>query len=298
MGILIGAKILILNSTGVRLFSTQWSTSEGTNFTIPGISGVATMLTWLLLMMIPVVCRKVKISISIIIMISVVLSASRGDLMKVGIYLIIAWMVVYGKQILKYKKNFLKIMLLVLVILIIFGVWGNYRQKMRGWTSTTIGSLLESRTDNEIINWTFGYTGINFDVLKQIYIEEEKEYEFKALLVPIVRLVGGNTSVVSYYESLETHGINGFNAGTFLAVFIRELGCLYFIDIILLGSLVGILNQLCIIVNFKGGRIFLITQTALAFFGNYYLNVNMFFSLIVGILFHLFFRFEKGIVTY
>ena len=155
--------------------------------------------------------------------------------------------------------------------------------------SSTIGRLLSSRTNNAVINWFYGYTGINFDVLKQSIIEGEKVGKFKALLIPLMRIFGGSKSVLLYEESLFTQGLNGFNATTFLSRYIKELGAFYIVDIILLALLVCSLDYLCYVVNFKGGRVMLLAMTALTFFADYYLNVvNLLFTLIIGIFIHLF----------
>ena len=160
----------------------------------------------------------------------------------------------------------------------------------RGWKdpATAISNLLESRTDNMVINWAYGYTGINFDVLKQEFIEKEKTEEFKALFLPVIRILGGNKAIEEYNKTINTRGLNDFNASTFLSYYIRELGLFYFIDVILTALIVILLDWLCCLVGFKGGRLFLLMMTALTFFGNYYIMPNLFFTMIIGIIYYAF----------
>ena len=274
----------IFKQTGIRLISNSWLSTQSNVFIIPGRSGIANMLMWLTVMMFPIAKKKwIKILMAVVPVLCCVLSAKRGDLMRIFIFYGIYWMGSYGKYFLT-KRNFTRLIIIIFIMLISFGLIGNFRQKKRGWTTTTIGTLLESKINNDIVNWTYGYTAINFDVLKQEYIDQDKNIEFKALLVPMMRLFEGNEAVENYYESYSTNGLNGFNAATFLGDFIRELGVFYFIDVVLLGLIVAGLDILCSISGFKGGHILLIMMVALTCFGNYILNVNLFFTLIVGVI--------------
>lgn len=277
-------KLRIFLIVGFRVFSNSWSTAQTEQFVMQGDSGVASMFMWLSLMMVPVIKRRwLKICAIAVPIMCAFLSASRGDFMRMAIYLLVLWIACYGSRFFS-RKNIIKLSLIAVILIVLFSVWGSYRQQKRGWSEkTTMGYLLNSRTDNEVINWAYGYTGINFDVLKQEYIEGDITNEFKALLVPLMRLTGGSSAVESYYKSVETKGLNGFNASTFLANFVKELGMLYFIDIILLAMMIIVLDMLALSVRFVGGHLFIIMMTALTIFGNYYINVNMFFSIIIGI---------------
>ena len=285
---------------GIRFFSTSWRTKEQTEFVISGVSGLAYMFMWLTLMLIPTISKKkLKLVAVIIPGICIVLSAIRQNFIIMSFFLIFVWGVQYGRDLLS-RQNIIKLTIIVAIIVILFGVWGNYRQQKIGWTNAnlSIGRLLSSRTDNVIINWLYGYTGLNFDVLKQSIIEGEKTGEFKALLVPVMRIFGGSKSILSYEESLFTHGLNGFNASTFLSRYIKEQGVFYIIDIILLAFLVCFLDFLCYMVSFKGGRVLLLTMTALTCYGDYYLSIiNLFFTLIIGIILHLFIQKNIGIIS-
>ncbi len=282
-------KIYIYNVKGIRFFSTLWRTEEAMAFTIPGATGMADIFLWLSLMMVPVIRKKwLKVLAILVPTVCIVLSASRQDFIILGVYIGLAWGMRYGKQFFS-KKNTIRCLAMLMIMLVIFSVWGNYRQKKIGWTNVgaSIAFFMESRTDNFIVNWVYGYTGINFDVLKQEVIEKEKTEEFRALVLPIMRIFGGTEAVLEYENEVRTYGLNGYNASSFLGRYIREFGVFYLVDIMLLAVLVIILDYLCCLADFRGGQVFLLTMTALTFFGDYYMGVvSMFFAIVIGIIIH------------
>ena len=287
--VVLKSRIFIL--TGIRLFSNSWKTAERELFVVPVESGLSDLFMWLSLMLVPMMKKKYLKFFGILIpILFTVLSATREYFIFICIFVSFLWMLHYGKKLFM-KTNICKILIIFIGMLVIFSVWGNYRQIKRGWADpqNAVKELLESNTDNMVINWVYGYTGINFDVLKQNYIEKDVSGDYRALLVPMIRILEGSNGVKIYKDTLKIDGINGFNASTFLSLFIKELGVFYFVDVFLLGIIVIVLDKLCCLSEFQGGKIFLLVMTSLTFYGNYYLiYANLFYSLVAGIILSLF----------
>ncbi len=282
------SKVLLFRITGIRFISAKWSVKNNENFIVQGHTGISQILMWLSIMMIPVAKRRVKIINIITVIVFSILSAARGDLMRIGIYLLLMWVISYGKKFIS-MRNVKNLIILMILLLAFFSVWGNYRQNQRyGKNVYNISTYTESIVNKNAIDWIYAYTALNFDILKQEYIEREHSGEFQALFIPIIRIIQGSKEVEAYYNQFTTRQINGFNAATFLEYFIFESGPLYFIPILFLGLLVSVLDMLCYTIDFDGGHIFLLMQTVLTIFGNYYLQVNMFLALILGLSINLF----------
>lgn len=279
-------KLIIFNKTGIKFFASSWAGMTGNEFVVPGLSGVVEMLMWISLMMIPSLKKGMKVAVAFsALLLSGVLMASRGNMMRIGIYLALCF--VYAKRTSLFTKRNVCILVSVFLIGIIgFGIAGDFRQAQRGWdmSQITIGSLLESRTRNNIINWAFAYTGISFDVLKQIYIPMEPSGGLSSLLMPLMRLFGGNELVMETVAASTTHGLNGFNASTFLSGFVADLGIWYFGGVALLALLVAFLARCAKCIEATGVYVFLMMLAALCLFGNYYFSPNLFFSIIAALL--------------
>ena len=281
----------VFSMTGIRAFGNEWLSSQSSNYVIQGSSGMSNLFMWLCLMMVPVVNKKLKIILIIIPFSCAFLSASRGDVMRIALYLLLMWMASVGKKIVT-KRNTRKFMIIVAIILVFFSEYGNYRQEKRGWSST-IGYMLQSKVDNDVINWAYAYSAINFDVLK-LYTLSEPTMEIELLYTPIMRITEGVDAVENYYNSMYISGLHGFNAATFLSYFIKETGYFYFFQVAILAIIVGIMNKICLSINFKGGHIFLLMLTILNVFGNYYLIVSLLYSLIAGMILYFISDIEKS----
>ena len=271
----------VFSMTGIRAFGNEWLSSQSSNYVIQGSSGMSNLFMWLCLMMVPVVNKKLKIILIIIPVFCAFLSASRGDIMRIALYLLMMWMAFAGKKIAT-RRNIRKFMIIVAIILVFFSAYGNYRQEKRGWNST-IGYMLQSKVDNDLINWAYAYSAINFDVLK-LYTSSEPTMEIELLYTPIMRITEGADAVENYYNSMYISGLHGFNAATFLSYFIKETGYFYFFQVAILAIIIGIMDKICLSINFKGGHIFLLMLTTLNVFGNYYLIVSLLYSLIAGMI--------------
>lgn len=276
------AVLYMFGKIGIRFTSDDWNSAESIYYTIPGVSGMVGAISWLLLILLPELKYKYKIVFLITTLITAVLMAKRGDAMRIVLF---AMMYVVSMQKKMTAKTILRLIFAAIVGMIVFAEWGNYRQLQRGWDdSQTIGLLLESSVENNVVNWIFAYIGINYDVMKQLYIDAPFTWDVQELFLPVIRVLGDASAVAEYYDSVNTHGLHGFNAVPFIAYFIHELGPLYIISVAILGGLVSLASNICTSLNIRGGNILLMMLTSMCFFGDYYLNVNTFFSLLLSII--------------
>ena len=202
--------------------------------------------------------------------------------MRVSMFIILFFFVAKPKFQLSKKQ----ILLFLLALVIVFGSFsflGNYRQAARGSTNFEITEKINSRIDNDAINWVYAYSAFNFEVLNQTVISGTPTGEIKELVKPLTRLVNGNEAVAE--DVTTSFGINGINATTFLSPFIREVGGWYFAEIAVLALIVGVIGRICSSLNFVGGYSFLCMLTALTIFTDYYLQPVYFFSILLGIFF-------------
>lgn len=284
--------IRLINETGIRFVSDDWGSIASVNYRIAGLSGLINILNWLLLMLMPEVKDRYKILFAITTFTCSVLMAKRGDGMRVLLFCIMYLCMNYGKKLL-INKNLIKIGVVISCVLVLFSIWGNYRQIQRGWQSyMTIGIVLGSKIENDVFNWLYGYTGMNFENLKQLYIDNVYTYEIKEIFLPIIRIVEGTSGLESYYEEYATYGLGGFNAVPFTAHFIRELGPFYFISVLLLGVIIISFINLGKILEIKGLHVFLMMLMGFSFFGNYFLNISYFYSMVAIIIVYLLFDFR------
>lgn len=276
-------KVYIFHRTGIRLFSNAWSTSQSPSFIIPGISGISSMFMWLTLMMLPDVSnQKLKMTVIFLaILLDGIFPASRGNAMRIVLMAIFLYVYKHGQHVF-YRRNLTKCICIVITIFVIFSFWGDIRQEKRGYgTEYNIGLYLGSYLNNDTINWIYSYTALNFDVLKQCFLGREPTYELHALLLPIMRISSGNKTIQTYYDSIYTNGLKGFNASTFLSNFILEFGAFYFVEIVVLGLIVSLLSLWCRWCKLRGGYAYLLMLTAFSFFGNYYLVPFFLYTLLI-----------------
>lgn len=290
-------KIYIVSQTGIRLFDGNWDDTRLTLYIIPGVSALNDILMYILLMQIPMIkSNKFKlVLIVLIILLSGILMAKRGNIVR--IFLFLFFYVLYNFKNKISLKNKLVVFLCIVIFFISFASIGNYRQKMRGIDNVNniISQNLGVDLGTPVFNWVYAYIGINHDVMKQIFYEYPNTFSLKGLYLPLGRLVHGNQWVSNYYDYYKTHGINGFNASTFLSFYIADWGQLYFICLIIYGIILGFILRLCIFMRYHGGYIFLITFGSLLFFGNSFIMPTVFFSIIIGIFFRFFIYSGKNV---
>lgn len=290
-------KIYIISQTGIRLIDNNWDDTRLDLYIIPGMSALSDILMYVLLMEIPMIkSKRVKlVVVTLIILMSGILMAKRGNIVRIFIYLF--FYVLYNfKNKISLKNKFL-VLIFIVVFFISFASIGNYRQKMRGIDNVNniISQNLGVNLGNPVFNWMYAYVGLNHDVMKQIYYEYPNTFSFKGLYLPLGRLIFGNQWVGNYYDYYKTHGINGFNASTFLSFYIADWGQLYFICLMIYGVILGFILRLCISLRYHGGYIFLITFGSLLFFGNSFISPTVFFSIIIGIFFRFFIYSKKNV---
>ena len=282
--------LIIFKQTGIRLFSKVYNNinNEAEIFVIPGLTGLASMLTWLLLFYLPHVKKiwKVLIIMSTLLLYGVMMF-SRGNIMRIFVFCVVCYMC-YLKTDLFTRKNIIKFFGIAILSVILFALLGTIRQSLR-WDKDS-ASVIEFY-NNEFLNinignlfWIWGYTIINFDVIK-MYYNFESPYQIQTLVSPLQRFV----DKASYEQFLNRaaqneykYGLGGFNASTFLTNYIIDLKEFFFIEVFILGVIVGIFTWYAWKNKFIGIYSFILTLIILMIFGDYFMNPNFLFTLIFG----------------
>ncbi|KAI4443426.1 hypothetical protein C824_005961 [Schaedlerella arabinosiphila] len=281
----------LYSKTGIRFFSGGFYSGQETDYIVPGLSGISYILSYMLLMQTPNMQRKEKILIvGMLVMTQGVFGVHRGEMMRIFIYIFISYMCSKKENLIN-KKNISKIIVVLLVLVIFFGVVGNYRQNTiyeaeNAITTFSITKKIKSRIDSSIINWIYAYTAINIDVLKASIsmIPSNKNVKIEFVFLPLDRLINGNSSVEEYYSRIDFGGISGINATTFLEPYIYDMGKLFFVELLI----AGIVYSLFLIYSKKYSRgtyYFIIMLISLTVFGDYMFSPNRFYAIIASLVF-------------
>lgn len=283
-------KIVIWRKVGYALLTVENTRYiNGSDFTVSGVSGISFVIMWMLLMLFPNYYNKKIKSIIIIsfIIFESILNVNRGNIIRIFLYLAFLFLLerkVSHKVI--DKKTIIMLSITCFLIFLAFSVFGNYRQTSGG-NFFSVKLFLNGRVDNDILNWIYAYTAINFDVLK-LYYNVSPLYIPTQIMMPFIRLINNYINIESYYSYFSNIGIGGMNASTFLSDTIRDFGMLYFIELIPMAFIIGIISNFGKKKKkFIGIRAFLFMNISVMIFGNYLFSPSYFFSLIAGIMINL-----------
>lgn len=278
--------LYIFMTKGIRMFSNQLKSQQQSLYVVEGISGLIDVLAWLLLMLsFSTKRKKLKFLMISCPILFTLMNASRTLTMRMLVFMISYFLYARGKRA-GSGKTLTRVMILGVIIIVAFGLWGNYREKTAGWMTVTIGDALQSTSNNSVFNWMYSYTAFNFDVIKQVVIEKTFPFRFQALFLPVIRLIYGSAAVGEYNKivSEEVGSIKGFNGSTFLLHSIYEMKYFYFIELILLSIIIMLFAKLSKSVDFRGGYVYFIMASIMTVFGNYYLDINGFYAVILGVI--------------
>lgn len=283
--------LYIFSKTGVRIISGAYDSARSVSFVIPGVSGLTMMVMWILLMFIPYVKFKKKCCIVIsTILLNGICMFKRGDIMRVLFFVILYYIYIHKEQILN-KRMIRKIIIIFTVVIITFFSIGNIRTRLRNGgvavnATSAINNSLQSNVNLRELGWVFGYTVINFDVLKLFYTEEPA-YKMSSLLLPVTRLLHGSQGTVLFENRLTPElkrGVNGFNASTFLSNYILDFGMFFVVELFALGFIISLLIRITKVQGLTGPYIYIMLLTVLTILGDYYTLPNYVFSLFGGIM--------------
>ena len=276
----------IFKTKGIRFFSNTLKSEQQSLYVVSGISGLIDVLAWLLLMLSFSTKKKVlKILMILCPILFTFFSASRTLTMRMLIFMGCYVFYSKGKKAANSKSIF-RAMFFGVGVIVGFGVWGNYREKVSGFMTISISAALQSVSNNTIFDWLYAYSAFNYDVIKQVVIEKNFPFRFRALLRPILRVVGGSSAIGQYNKivSSEVGSIKGFNGSTFLLHPIFELKYFYFIELFILAVIVAIMAKISKTLNFRGGYVYYIMASVMTVFGEYYLDINGFYAVVMGII--------------
>lgn len=278
----------IFIKTGIRLFSGNYLSTGTSAFVLPGISGLVYLLMWILLMYVPHVSVKLQLLIYVsTVVLSGICMVKRGDIMRITLFFILYYVYRLRNKIFS-RKVLTRLVFLAFIFLLGFISLGNIRSMLRNGgegsisDGSKINSFLESNIDVGNLAWIYSYSAINFDVLK-LYTSQEPEYSLRTIFLPITRIVDGSQGVVDYDTRVtveQSKGLHGFNAATFMSNFITDLGLFYFIEIFILGIIIGLIIMFSKSNELIGIYVFNLMNVVMAVFGNYFTNPNYVFAMI------------------
>lgn len=295
-------KMVNFYMTGIRLFDHDFSNDGAKNYMIGGLSGISELLMWISLMFIPVVKKRLRIIIAAgCFLLYGVFAVSRNNMMTIAIFLAVCLMQHYGRRFLNNRKLIRSLAVMSVVVLVAFTLFGNYRQQQRGWNnvSGTIEYLLDSKSTSSVVNWTYAYTSINYDVVLQCMAEAYHPGSLYSVLEPLARLFGNVSAIAKYNDEVfHIHGLHGFNASTIWGPTIYELGDMYLFGVFLLGLIVGTWILIARSEGAKGFEVYLVTWAAMSVFGNFYtISVYFFTSIAACAVFLLVDTHERNVTT-
>lgn len=272
-------KLYIGLSVGFRVFEYGDITQiqSGDKFKVSGITGLAVIFQWMLLIFAPYVKRKyIFIGIVSIIIFSGFLDVKRGDLVRIFIFFLIYWYFLNYKMNKINSKKIFFIATSLLLFIYLFSLYGEYRLLERGGYEGIIKDYLGSQIDSILVSWIFSYLALNFDVLK-LYFDVTPQYEithfFSFFMHDVDRIAFGMETTIS-----------GFNATTFIQPYFLDFGYFYWLEVILVFSILGALIIVAKKINFVGIYIFFLMLLFLMLFGDYFVNRTMFLTIITSIL--------------
>lgn len=273
-------KIYISTKVGWRIESLFISTFliSGDEYSIPGFSGFAITIQWLLLIFAPYTKKKYVVISATLITFFSIMHVKRGDILRMVVFFII-WYIssIYNKQLLYKTKHFLlKLSLSLFVIFSIFTFLGNIRELARNSTDDVMARNIGIENAPYYLSWFYGYIPINYEILRYYYIDNPKEStcEYSALKNLFI------SDQKQYYE----YSLNGFNASTFLTTFIKDFGDLYFYEMIIFGLYIGCIILLIKAEKFKGLYMYILSIFSLSYFGNYFETRSINFAIIISLI--------------
>jgi hypothetical protein len=188
---------IIFMKKGIPLLSPTRDSNTGDMFSIPGISGFLGMLKWTLLMLIPYMCRFMKVTVAGIVMLFAgVLMFKRGDIMRIAFFIALYILFILGKRL--FTAKYIGGLLVAGIIgVMTFSALGNIRESNDDY-KFNINMIAHSRINSEEINWLYTYSSINYDVLL-LYPQTEPLFTPIETIGPALRLVG----MQSLYETTQ-----------------------------------------------------------------------------------------------
>ncbi|WP_448105366.1 hypothetical protein [Pedobacter panaciterrae] len=287
--IFIGVKLYIGFTVGWRIDSLKDSTylESGRDYVIPGVSGLVAIIQWQLLIFAPYVKRKYVIcAVVAIVILTGILHVKRGDVIRLMMFLFI-WFLnnqLNGKGYSLGKK--VKTIVIIIFGFLLFVESGNIRQTARGGSMNDLKSNIGMNYAPVSVAWFYGYVSINFEVVRYYFNTNPSNAPSS-----ITSLFSGEDETT---EVSDNHSINGFNASTFIAGFIKDYNYLYFLEMTFFGLIIGTLLVIIKGQEFIGVYLFILSFLALSFFGNYLSNRSIFFAILSAMVLYPFLRLKKS----
>jgi len=259
---------------------------SGSDYVIPGISGISVILQWTLVILIPYVKKRYSIlAIISIIILSGILNVKRGDIIRLLIFLLIYYTFIKIQLHQLTSKKIIHLFVYISIFIAIFIVFGQYRMEARGGTDSIIIEYLGSRIDTPSVAWLYSYFAFNFEILKLNYAIPAS-YSF----IHLNEIFGASLSRETL--GLETT-ISGFNASTFIGPYVLDFGRFFFFELFFFSVLISLLILIIRKIDFLGLYIFIAMLMSLMIFGDYLVNRAMIMSIIFALILFPFLKFKN-----
>lgn len=269
-------KLYISKVVGWRISSLEYSTFlvGGDQYTLPGYSGLAISIQWILLLLTPYVKKRQSVCFIVALIIFSILHVKRGDILRMLMFYLI-YFVNYSY----YKKDFIKRVLkyggiFLAFIIFIFVYTGNIRQEVRGDIDVS-GTIIKDsgfKYNNASCAWLYSYYIINYDVLR-LYYNDRPDFRPNSIVSTFI----GEEDRGNY------HNINGFNASTFMTTFIQDFGYLCIGELFLYGLILSFIVFIARCIQLDSLYIYICSIYAFSAFGNYFQARSIFVAIILFI---------------
>lgn len=250
---------------------------SGNEFVVPFFSGLWSTIAWMLVILAPHVKKRYAvIAIILICIVSGILHVKRGDLIRIILFFIIYFLTTKSAGIKSETRKKYMVAFLIVMGIIIFVTFGQWRLAQSGNNDQTIINLAEVRANSAFLAWLFAYSIVQFDVFSvssaALQSIPYQLTDFDKLFMPI-------SSVSSVLDN-PLIPIKGFNAGTAFWSFVRDYGCLFFVEMVVFGLMISLLLFLSKKTDCKGAYSFICMLCALMVFGNFFSNRSMILAII------------------
>ncbi|MEG3692849.1 hypothetical protein V5098_06935 [Vibrio coralliirubri] len=280
-------RLYIGHNVGYRLFSYDDTTiiPDGEMFVIPGFSGLAITIQWMLLIFSPYVKRKyIAMAVISIIIFSVILHVKRGDFIRLAAFFSIHWLYLNYSKITFKKAIYISTGLFSFVAL--FTIFGEWRLAARGGEPGLIIEYLGSRVDSVLISWIYGYLSFNFEILK-LYFSPE---------ILLCKQDGVWSLISQSCLLVSEQNISGFNAGTYASAFARDFGSFMTVVIFFHSLMIAVFLFISRYLRFFGLYIFVLVLCSLMVFGDYWSNNSLIVACLVSSVVFPFLNINKKVV--
>lgn len=270
-------KIYIGSQVGFKLFSLSDEDADLSfdAFAIPGWSGAAGILQWLILLFLFVVTPKNRIAgVLALIVFNSVLGANRGDLLRVFLFIVFfkLYSFDHARRVIKdaLVGNSRKSALVFLIAAILFVVLGAVREELQARDIATVVDLSQLVIESEMIAWLYTYFALGFDNLL-LYVKHGFTNDWSYLLA----FLNPSERIRPPVDLT----LWPFNHVTYIRGYLAAFGDGYILLVCIKAVILGSVLMWARLIGCKPVIVFVITLSSLSFFSDYFLSRSVLVSI-------------------